>query len=260
MFFLTCFRAILRSWWIVLVFLLPASAQDKATSPSGADRHLFILAGQSNMTLELELGFRDLVHRELGESKVAIVRQSKSGRGIRFWVGDYDLPTNHPLAGKLKAGNGEEFPKLVAAARSAGDAKQFTSVTLIWMQGESDANRDLAAAYAKSFCSLMDDLKAELGISQMHFVIGRISDYGLHGEQVEGWKSLRKIQVDVAASDPRGAWIDTDDLNGGDEKHPQGELHYPAEKCRDLGARFAEIAVKQCRALSPKTPTKSEHP
>jgi hypothetical protein len=81
----------------------------------------------------------------------------------------------------------------------------------------------------------------------MNFVIGRISDYGLHGDQAEGWKAMRKVQVDLAESDPLGAWIDTDDLNGGDANHPQGELHYPADQYPKLGARFAEAAIQQLR-------------
>lgn len=202
------------------------------------------------MTSGLKNGFSEVVVRELGAERVAIVLQSKPGRGIRFWVGDYELPKDHPLHDQLNTGNGEEFPKLLAAARSAGDAKAFATVTFIWMQGESDANRNLAVAYAKSFTTLLTRLKSGLGIEKLHFVIGRVSDYGLHGEQAEGWKALRKVQMELADADPLGAWIDTDDLNGGDEAHQQGELHYPGEQYPKLGARFAEAALKQLRSPS----------
>lgn len=245
--------ASLRFWWVVLLLLLPCAAENAGPHAQATGRHLFLLSGQSNMTGSLEAGFRAVVQREMGEDKVAVVRHNKPGRGIRFWVADYELPASHPLSGKLQAGNGEEFPKLVAAARSAGDPKAFASVTLVWMQGESDANRDLAAAYGKSFRTLLDRLKTELGISTLHFVIGRISDHGLHGEQAEGWKSMRKVQQELAEADPLGAWIDTDDLNGGDETHPQGELHYPAAQYAPLGARFAEAAIRQRRATTAAT-------
>jgi len=210
--------------------------------------HLFILSGQSNMTGGLEKGFTEVVTRALGENRVTVVRHCKPGRGIRFWVEDYELPEGHPSHGKLKTGNGEEFPKLIEAARSAGAPKAFDTVTFVWMQGESDANRDLASAYAKSFTNLLTRLKAELGIERMHFVIGRISDYGLHGEKAEGWERMRAIQQKIAEDDPLGTWVDTDDLNGGDAKNPQGELHYPADQYPKLGARLAEGILKQLEA------------
>ena len=230
-----------------LLIHLPCAAENPPGKPAETDRHLFILSGQSNMTGALEGGFREVMRRELGEGRAVIVRQSKSGRGIRFWVDDNDLPDDHPLHGEIKSGNGEEFPKLLAAAQSAGDAKAFATVTFIWMQGESDANRNLADTYAKSFTTLRNRLKAGLGIERMHFVIGRISDYGLHGEQAAGWEAVRKAQMDIANTDPLGAWIDTDDLNGGDEQHPQGELHYPAGQYPALGARLAAAALVQLR-------------
>jgi hypothetical protein len=245
-------RACIAGGLIALQFLLPCVAEVPATESVKTLRHLFILSGQSNMTAALEGGFREVVHRELGEGGVSIVRQSKPGRGIRFWVENYGLPEGHPLHGQLKAGNGEEFPKLLAAARSAGDPKSFATVTFVWMQGESDANRDLAAAYAQSFTTLLARLKGELGITNMRFVIGRISDHGLHGPQAGGWKAMREVQVKLAESDPLGAWIDTDDLNGGDVNQPQGELHYPADQYPKLGARFAEAAIKRLR--DPSTP------
>ena len=202
------------------------------------------------MTGALEAGFREVAHRELGEARVAIVRQNKPGRGIRFWVEDFALPESHPHHSKLGAGNGEEFPKLLAAARSAGDPKAFATVTFVWMQGESDANRELAAAYADSFNKLTSRLKKELGIGKMYFVIGRISDHGLGGDSDAGWQAMRAVQVEIAEADPLGDWIDTDDLNGGDEKNPRGELHYPGDQYPKLGARFAEAALKQLRASS----------
>ena len=73
----------------------------------------------------------------------------------------------HPLHGKLESGNGQEFPNLLAAARSAGDPKTYATATFVWMQGKSDANRDLAVSYTASLHKLMSRLKKELGIANM---------------------------------------------------------------------------------------------
>jgi lysophospholipase L1-like esterase len=50
---------------------------------------------------------------------------------------------------------------------------------------------------------------------------------------------VRKAQVAVAEKNPRGAWVDTDDLNG-----PKDGLHYNKEGYVELGKRFAEKAVE----------------
>jgi hypothetical protein len=224
-----------------ILLQLPSVAQD----PVKKDGHLFILSGQSNMTGGLKQGFVNATTKALGGGEATFVHCMRSGRGIRFWVEDYELPEEHALHGKLKSGNGEEYPRLIKAVRNVGDARKFKSVTLIWMQGESDAGRDLAVAYQKSFATLLTRLKADLGLQKIHFVIGRISDYGLHGDKADGWKRMRDVQVRLAESDPLGAWIDTDDLNGGDESNPGGELHYPNANYPRLGERFAKAALEQ---------------
>lgn len=230
---------------LFIALLAPCGAQAEDKAPAKKSGHLFILSGQSNMTGGLEQGFTETVTKALGKDQVMIVRSMKSGRGIRFWVKDYDLPEGHELHGKLTGGNGEEYSKLLQAVKDAGDARAFKTVTFIWMQGESDAGRDLSVAYEKSFKSLYNQLKSDLGLEKMHFVIGRISDHGLHGDSEAGWKRMRELQVHIAESDKMGAWIDTDDLNGGDEKNPHGELHYPPAQCPLVGERFAKKALEQ---------------
>ena len=231
---------------ILILLSLPlqtAWAQDAAAKEPGG--HLFILSGQSNMTGGLKDGFSATVTEALGADKVTIVQCARAGRGIRFWTADYALPEGHPLHGKLTGGNGEEFTRLVKAVKDACDARTFKTVTFIWMQGESDAMRDLGVAYERSFTTLLGNLKRELAIGEMRFVIGRISDYGLHREQAEGWKKMRAIQQKIAEDDPLGDWIDTDDLNGGEETTPEGDLHYPKEESVTLGGRFAKATLKQ---------------
>jgi hypothetical protein len=229
---------------ILILLQFPCMAQ----APAQKGGHLFILSGQSNMTGGLEKGFAETVTKALGKDHVTIVRSMKSGRGIRFWVKDYVLPEDHQLHGKLVSGNGEEYPRLLKAIKDAGDARAFETVTFVWMQGESDANRDLAAAYGKSFTTLLNQLKSDLGLEKMLFVIARISDYGLKGETENSWKRMRETQVRIAESDELGAWINTDDLNGGDASNPQGELHYPSDMCHKLGERLAEKALEQLHA------------
>lgn len=211
--------------------------------------HLFILSGQSNMTGNLKKGFQETVTKTLGEEQVSLVHCSRGGRGIRFWVADYALPEDHPMTALSKnKSNGEEFTRLVKAVKDACDATSFKTVHLIWMQGESDANRDLGAAYERSFKVLVERLEKELGVEEMHFVIGRISDYGLFNDKKEAWTRMRTVQEKLGDEDSRGAWIDTDDFIPKTEKQPKGDLHYPSEESVQLGERFGKAALQQIEA------------
>ena len=54
---------------------------------------------------------------------------------------------------------------------------------------------------------------------------------------------IREIQVNLALSDPRIEWIDTDDLNDGINnkgKTIKNDLHMSVEGYRIMGERFAQ--------------------
>ncbi|WP_338688709.1 sialate O-acetylesterase [Haloferula helveola] len=221
------------------MLLLALTVRGLADEP---ERHLFILSGQSNMTGGLAKGFTETVGKEFGAGNIEVAMSMKSGRGIRFWVADYEAPEGSRLAGKKSADNGSEYPKLLNAAEKTGDARSFASVTFVWMQGESDGGNGMSAAYAESFRKLRKRLMADLGLKRMNTVIGRISDFGLHGDKADGWREVRDAQVKLAEELENGAWIDTDDLNDAEGK-PEGHLHYPKEQSIALGNRFANRAI-----------------
>lgn len=58
---------------------------------------------------------------------------------------------------------------------------------------------------------------------------------------------MRKVLVEIAESDPRGAWVDTDDLNDGLNRRGkpiQNDLHYSAEGYVTFGQRLADSAIR----------------
>ncbi len=213
-------------------------------------KHLFILSGQSNMTGGLEAGFARTVEDAFGKANVTVVRNSKSGRGIRFWDKDYKFPDNYKFPGKGAPEakhwdqHGRLYGPLIQAVRNADKEKSYDSVTFIWMQGESDAGRALGEVYADSFLRLVERLKTDLDREELNFVIGRISDARMSDT---GWTRVRDVQVKLAEDHANGAWIDTDDLNGGQAGVPGGAVHYPAEKAGVLGERFAAKAIELIR-------------
>ena len=76
----------------------------------------------------------------------------------------------------------------------------------------------------------------------MNVVIGRISDHFDGGNPA--WNAVRTTQVEVAKSDPHGAWVDCDDLNDkvGKNGKSRNDLHYTKEGYALLGKRYARQA------------------
>ena len=214
------------------------------------EKHLFILSGQSNMTGGLKAGFARTVESTLGKQNVTVVMNAKSGRGLRFWDKDYRFPDNYQFPGnrtpeeKHFRQHGSLYAPLLNAVYSAIEGKTFDTVTFIWMQGESDAGRSLGDVYAESFLRLLARLKTDLKRKELNFVIGRLSDYDMKNQKSPHWTKMRDVQVKLAESHKNGAWIDTDDLNGGEPGKPGGHLHYPGEESKILGQRFAEKAIE----------------
>ena len=74
---------------------------------------------------------------------------------------------------------------------------------------------------------------------------GRLSDFGVN-QKTSDWNVVRDAQVKVAEENPRGAWVDTDDLNDGlnrKGKEIKNDLHYSAKGYVIFGERLAEKAI-----------------
>jgi len=95
---------------------------------------------------------------------------------------------------------------------------------------------------------LIDQLQKDLGRKDIDVVIGRISDYGNNDpENRPDWNVVRKAQVEWAEKYPRGAWFDTDDLNG-----TENGLHYGKNGWKQLGERFAAKAIEMIKSPTTK--------
>ena len=219
----------------------PPAGERTTRDAQDAERHLFILSGQSNMTGGLKTGFTKTVENTFGEKNVAVVHHSKSGRGIRFWDKDYTFPDNYRFPGKgvpserSKQQHGQEYGPLMEKVQEAFKGKPYDTVTFIWMQGESDGKRGLGDVYEKSFLRLLGRMKIDLDRKNIGFVIGRINDSFMNEPP---WKAMRDVQVKLAENAYHGAWVDTDDLS-----EPDDGVHFPKEKYPSLGNRFAGKAI-----------------
>lgn len=192
--------------------------------------------------LKPELSFTPAIAEALGQDNIIVVKSANSGQSIRSWA-----KSNHedppPTAGRVPKVRGNLYPELISTVQAAIENETLQTVTLVWMQGESDLNN---TAYADYLGELYAQLQSDIGFKNINFVIGRISDTGLDNPtRLEGRLNIRKVQAQYAEQHPRGAWIDTDDLN---DRTQDGnlihDLHYTPEGYIELGRRFAKAAIE----------------
>lgn len=230
-------------------------------SLSANGEHLFILSGQSNMRgLKPEQSFIPAVQKAFGEKQCIVVHSGWSGARIQQWHKEWKdstgaLPANTALTGAL-------YDKMMVKVNAAIKGKKLDSVTFVWMQGESDAKPLLSEVYKASFLGVLEQLKKDLNITDMNYVVGRISDWGMQKGKNPPWQKVRDVLVELGTESPRGAWVDTDDLNDGMQSRVKNEtkelvkvtndLHYTDEGYVILGQRLADKAIELINKHSKK--------
>ncbi len=228
----------LHRLFAVCVLLLATSAATAADSP----KHLFILSGQSNMAgLDPNISFTPSVEKAFGKANVIVIKDAHGGQPIRRWYKKWK-----PAKGDGPKATGDLYDRLMTKVNAAIKDKKIATVTFLWMQGERDARERHGEVYAASFKGLIEQLSTDLGRKDINFVIGRLSDFDMDNKRYPHWTMVRKAQVGVAEASPRGAWVDTDDLNDGKNKQGKeikNDLHYSVEGYRTFGQRLADKAI-----------------
>jgi hypothetical protein len=222
----------------------PASMTD-----TGSAKHLFILSGQSNMAgLDPSQSFIPAVEKAFGKENIIVVKDAMGGAPIRRWYKAWKpakgwLP---PKGESMPMPDADLYARLMTKVKAAIEGRRIKSVTFIWMQGETDAREGHGKVYATSFKGLLKQLQNDLDRDDINVVIGRLSDHGIGMKKFPHWMMIRETQVELAEADPRGAWVDTDDLNDGVNrkgKSISNDLHYSVDGYQTLGERFAEKAI-----------------
>lgn len=228
-------RTIYFVFSIVLFFILSCS------QPKG--KHLFILSGQSNMArLNPEETFMPVLETEFGKENIIVAKYALRGEPIRRWYKDWK-----PLVGDKPKAQPDLYDSLMVNVFPAIENEKIESVTFIWMQGERDAKEKHGEVYAKSLLGLYNQLSNDLQIEDINLIVGRLSDFDLQNVKYKHWTKVRQAQVKIAESNPRFAWINTDDLNdglNGRGKKIENDLHMSVEGYKTLGERFAGKAIQ----------------
>lgn len=197
--------------------------------------------------LKPEKAFLPELKKLLPNDDIQHVKFAKGGQPIRKWVKTFDeIAAKSKLSAKKDPG--AFYDETLKAARASIAAKKPKTITFLWMQGERDAKEKLSAAYEESMNTLIANLRKDLDVPEMNFVIGRLSDYSTS----EHWEAVRSAQVKVATDDPRGSWVDTDDTNNKVKKgKPHNDLHYTKEGYDLFGQRLARQAVLLIKGEKP---------
>lgn len=219
-------------------------------------KHLFILTGQSNMAhFNSDMYFTPIVEQQFGKDNVVVVRDAKGGQPISRWYrkwkrGESGKPVELDEKGLPKRANGELYVRLFEKVIPAIEGKRIQTVTFLWMQGEKDATMGWADVYRDSLKGLIEQVARDFGVKtgDINIVIGRLSDSGfkLPGNKPEWWNTVRDAQVEVAKAHPRGALVNTDDLNDGIDSRGrdlEDGLHYTVDGYKVFGERLATEAI-----------------
>lgn len=233
--------ASLMALLLALAFVTQANAADKAT-------HIFILTGQSNMQgMDPKAGFLPEAKTLFPNATIAHIKVARGGQPIRLWVNEWnEIAKRNGLSKQAEQPNKVQYyqPILDQYRKLLKEHPNPTSVTFCWMQGERDAREQLGAAYVDALQQLISNLRRDLKQPKMNVVIGRISDFK-NGAYAH-WDKIRLALVEVANKDPRGAWVDCDDLNNKVKNgKTHDDLHYTKKGYELLGRRYA----RQAKAL-----------
>lgn len=220
----------------VAALILAASPSSSAETAQAV--HLILLSGQSNMAnMNPDEVFTLEVKKHFGAGNVIVVKVAQKGQPIRRWFKGWRV-TGDQNPREI----GDIYERLIKEAKAALKGKSVKSVTLVWMQGERDAKEHLSDRYEEAFRGLLEQIKSDLEVKEMNYIIGRLSDAGLGRTD---WDKIRAIQQKLGEAGPHAAWVNTDDLNdntsGGDAApRKQDDLHYSKAGYDLLAKRYVE--------------------
>lgn len=174
-----------------------------------------------------EISFADAYEKLLGDDLLVIIKYAAGGTSMHVdWVPPGENPAR-PNGGPVYNDFMAELDLVFGQLDAAG--YDYTVEGMIWMQGESDTDRNnRSAAYFNDLSALIDVVRTRVANPEMAFIIARIldNDFGFD-------ERVRDAQVLIGETDPFACWIDTDDLTKLDI------VHYDEPSILTLGNRFA---------------------
>ncbi len=157
---------------------------------------------------------------------IGLIPCAVGGSPIDAWKpGFYYQPTqSHPWDDALRRAK---------LALQAGTLKG-----ILWHQGESDSNRELAPAYAAKLSALVAAFRSELAAPSVPFIAGQIGQF-----EGKPWTEFTTL-VDRAHRElptrvPHTAFVSSDGLKDKGDK-----THFDSDSYREFGHRYAQAYLK----------------
>jgi len=244
-----------------------AQDTDESSLPPRENFHLFLLVGQSNMAgrgkitegqnqphprvlmltrdgkwapavdplhfdkptvVGVGVGrtFAEVIAEAKPDITIGLIPCAVGGSPISAWrPGEYYTPTrSHPWDDALRR------------ARKA--QQDGTLKGILWHQGESDSNEELAPVYEAALHDLIARFRSELDAPEVPFLAGQMGQF-----EERPWNE-HKQQVDAAHQSlsekvPHTAFVSSEGL-----KHKGDEVHFDADSYRELGRRYAKAYLQ----------------
>ena len=241
----------------LLAALLLAVASASAATPSPMDLQIFLLLGQANMAgrtppeAEDQRPDPNIWMLDAKGKWVPAVEPMHFDKPARVGVGPGLAFGRAVLAAnpEMKIGlvpcavggtplsqwekGGELFIAAVKRAREAAASGRIRGV--IWHQGENDSREgDPAPTYEKRLARMIADLRAELGIPNLPFVVGELGHF-LDPKVFPQAKMVNAALHKIAATVPGTAIASAEGL-----KDKGDRSHFAADAQREFGQRYAQ--------------------
>ena len=142
----------MKIWVLLILLIVEVGAEELA---DGGGKNLFILSGQSNMAgMDPAISFTPAVSKAFGKENIIVAKSAYSGASIRSWA-----KSNHedppPTRGRVPKVRGHFYDTLIEKVKTAIKGQGLETVTLVWMQGESDLNNTAYEAQPHHAASLV---------------------------------------------------------------------------------------------------------
>lgn len=208
----------------------------------------FVSDGMTNKLSDrfgIELSFAKKLQELYPNQKLAIIKYARDGSSIDSIGTSYFGAWDPDFKGGKGINQYDYFLKTVNSAMAVkdinGDGVEDVLIPsgIIWMQGESDADKTerIANQYYANLKRLMELMRATFKNNDLPIVIGKISDSGDDPDgKVWGYGELVQYgQEKFAATEPNATIIRTTSSYKYSDKY-----HYKSEGYIDLGKEFAK--------------------
>ncbi len=166
--------------------------------------------------------------RKQGDGPLAIIKVAFSGTSM---AGDWN-PGNPGDGGACYRALVSETKTALAEAGKQGITLHLRA--LVWVQGESDADPQLAPRYEKALGDMLARLRKDLDAPDFIALLGVNTRFG-NGKN-PNVPAVIAAQQAIAKKDPRCIYVDT----AGAETLPPNHTHFTAAGTLEIGERFAE--------------------